>query len=322
MNKVSAVASPPPYVRGRFWTFAGAGVLSVLASHWRLSSTFIVPVAFAAIAIAVWHGAFDGVLAEEVLLPRHGASWRLIFYASYVGLGAAVVLLWWLAPVAALTLFLLYSALHFGTESELHLSPERVLTGMAAGLVPIAAACAWWPLSVSAIFAEMLRGNHAQAAAVTLFAGRTLWVAVALAVFGGFRSGSQVLISLGLLATELMLFRWCPPLTAFAVYFCLWHTPEHMVSTSLDRARHFQAWKLRKHLWRGLLPWLVSIGALAVAGWYGQHTAQAYVGVLFIGLSALTVPHMILSEVCRRGASSASDQKSGIFEPHTAVNQG
>jgi Brp/Blh family beta-carotene 15,15'-monooxygenase len=322
MSEVYAVASPAPYEAGRFWTFLAAGVLSVLASHWRLSSTLCVPVALAAIAIAVWHGAFDGVLAEEVLLPRYGPSWRLPFYASYVGLGAGVVLLWWLAPVAALTLFLLYSALHFGTESDLHLKPERVLTGMAAGLVPIAAACYWWPLSASAIFAEMLRGNHAQAAALTLFAGRTLWAAVALAVFGGFRSGSHVLVSLGLLATEVMLFQACPPLTAFAVFFCLWHTPEHMVSTSLDRTRHFQAWKLRQHLWRGIIPWLVSLGAVAVAGWYGQHTAQAYAGVLFIGLSALTVPHMILSEFCRRGASSASDQKSSIFAPHTAVNQG
>ncbi len=288
---------------GRLLTFSAAASLAVLGSRGLPPARLAVPLAVAAIAVAVWHGAFDGVLAEESFEPQFGSAWRSAFHAAYLALAAAVVLLWWAVPVSALVFFLLYSALHFGTEGEQHLSPTRVLTGVATGFVPIAAACHWWPREVTAIFAEMLRGGAERGAGVTFVAGRVLWPVVAVAVVGAWRGRGEVLPTLAaliLVATELALFRWCSPLAAFAVFFCLWHTPEHMVGTSLDRAGRFQVRRLGEHLRRGLVPWLGSLAAMAIMGWYGRHTAQAYAGVVFVVLSALTVPHMVLGELCRR----------------------
>ncbi len=296
------------YGSGRLLVFAAAAVMATGRSRWLPSEGTSMLLAIAAVAVAIWHGAFAGVLAEETLRSRFGARWMPAFYVSYLALGGAVMLLWWTAPVVALSGFLLYSALHFGTETERNLSPARVLLGTATGFVPIAAACHWWPREVEAIFQEMLRGDAAYGAAITALAATALWPIVAVALLGAWQtSGHHWLEPSLLVATELVLFRWCSPVAAFAVFFCLWHTPEHMVSTSLDPTGKFQGRLLMEHLRRGVGPWLITLAAIVVVCWCGRHDAQTYAGVVFIALSALTVPHMVLAEVCRRYRISAPE---------------
>lgn len=118
-----------PYGTGRLLLFTTAAVVARISTHslpaqWPWSS-----MAVAAIAIAVWHGAFDGVLAEETLRPQWGVRWKPTFYVFYLAATALVILLWWAVPVVALALFLLYSALHFGTQGERYLPLGRLLTG-------------------------------------------------------------------------------------------------------------------------------------------------------------------------------------------------
>jgi len=89
-----------------------------------------------------------------------------------------------------------------------------------------------------------------------------------------------------------------PPLVSFALYFCLWHSRNHMLriwrSISLqDRPR-----SARETV-------IYSVLAYAVAALYfflqtgGSWTANlsmtpALLQLTFIGLAALTVPHMVL----------------------------
>jgi Brp/Blh family beta-carotene 15,15'-monooxygenase len=309
-----------PKETGRLWVFCSAALLAILGGRFLPLSSIWMWFAVAGVAVAIWHGAFDGVLAEEALKPRYGPVWRPAFYVSYIALAAVVVSLWYLVPALALALFLGYSALHFGTESESRLSPLLLLTGCATGFLPIAAACHFWPGQVTAIFNEMLRGQLEGAAAITLFSGRILWVVVALATLGALRKRSHALVPMILIATELA--RECSPVPAFAVFFCLWHTPEHLVSTSLDRRGIFHLETLTRHLRRGLIPWLLALAATAAVGWFGRHTAQAYVSLLFVVLSALTVPHMVLAEVFRRSLNFASDRTRTTYAPHNLVNRG
>lgn len=321
MTTSLARVQDPLYAPGRLLVFAAATAMAFGGSRWlRVSGRGWMLLAIAAIAVAIWHGAFDGVLAEESLQPRFGTRWRPAFYTSYLVLAGAVVMLWWAAPVVALAGFLLYSALHFGTETERALSPARVLLGTATGFVPIAAACHWWPQEVAAIFEEMLRGDAAYAAAITALAGKILWPVVAVALLGAWQTRGRRWLEPSLLVmTELVLFRWCSPVVAFAVFFCLWHTPEHMVSTSLDRTGHFQGRLLAEHLRRGAGPWVISLAVVAVVCWCGRHEARAYAGVMFIALSALTVPHMALAEVCLRYGIASPERRIEGFASQGVV---
>ncbi len=250
------------------------------------------PVFFAAILIAVWHGAYDGVLAKPLLEKRLGPAWAASFAAGYLFLAAVMGLLWFISPQLALPAFLLYSAWHFGTESQT--GPIRfadAAIGLCAGAIPIAAACHWHPAEVTAIFSSLLRGNQLFAHDVAAAAGYLLWLAVLVA-------GAGRISLLPLIALELVLFRQCSPLLAFGVFFCIWHTPEHLLSSAQDRGR-FSLPLMWQQLRSGVVPWLISIAALGVFVARGVPYASA----LFIMLSALTVPHMALNELRRKLAS-------------------
>ena len=147
----------------------------------------------------------------------------------------------------------------------------------------------------------MLHGHAISAAPIATLAGRVLWPVVAVALLGALLiDGWHSWPVMALVAVELPLFHYCTPVAAFALFFCLWHTPEHMLSTSMDTLGTFQSKLLAEHLRRGTVPWLVSLAGVCGACWMGRHQVGNYIGVIFIALSALTVPHMLLSELCRR----------------------
>lgn len=289
-----------PYVWQRTSVFAVV-VLAVVGASRIATGPVWVALALAGIAVAIWHGAFDGVLAQEVLQPRFGSRWRPFFHTAYLALAGVVALLWWRAPLVALVAFLLYSALHFGMEMERERSIPAVLLGTAVGFLPIAAACRWWPAQVSAIFAVMLRPSAASALPLAVLCGRVLWPLVFLILVGNLLKRPRRIASvLAFTLAALLLLRCCSPVVAFAIYFCAWHTPEHLLGTSLDEAGHFQTGRMWSHLRQSFALWVVSLVGIALLCWWGRDTLAGYAGAVFIALSALTVPHMALAECLRR----------------------
>ncbi len=294
------------YVSQRTSVFAIVVLAAVGASRIATGPEWLA-LALAGIAVAIWHGAFDGVLAQEALQPRFGSRWKPLFYTSYLVLAGVVALFWWRAPLVALVAFLLYSALHFGTEMERKRSIPIVLLGTAVGLLPIAAACRWWPVKVSAIFTVMLRQSAASALPLAVACGRVLWPLVFLVLVGNLLKRPQrIAYALALTLATLLLLRCCSPIVAFAIYFCAWHTPEHLLSTSLDEAGHLQYGRMWSHLRRSFALWAFSLAGVALLCWWGRHTLVGYAGAVFVALSALTVPHMVLAECLRRLQRSAT----------------
>jgi len=297
-------------LRERFFLFAAVAVACCIASaNGLLRGPGLLPFALGAIAIAMWHGAYDQVQAEQVLAPSLGKRWVMVFLVGYAALAAVTLLGWYLLPRLSLWLFLAYSSWHFGTEPE-ERTPRLLpaVTAMAFGAVPIVAACGWHPSAVTPIFTEMLRGTAVPAhrageltqTLAKLFLPITAVAATGIAYGLLGRAWRQRIELLGIVALELALFRFCDPLLAFAVYFCCWHTPEHLLATSLpvepgesvrSRAGH--------NLRAGFGPWLLSLALLGAAFAFGRHRALAYEAEIFIVLSALTVPHMVLNELRR-----------------------
>ncbi len=285
-----------------------------------LDGPAVLPVALAAIAVAMWHGAYDQVQAEALLAPALGRHWLPIFLGSYLALAALTGVGWWAFPLASLFLFLLYSAWHFGTEPELWTpGPLAAVSALALGAVPIVAACRWHPAAVAPILAAML--GHAatastRAAALTAWLARGCWPALAISGFGiafglfgrALRARAQLLT---VLALQIALFVCCDPLLAFAAFFCFWHTPEHLVATSLPKAPQDRLrTKLAHNLRTGFLPWVISLIAVAVAFALGRREAASYRAEIFLVLSALTVPHMVLNELRRSGAGEGKSLAS------------
>lgn len=269
-------------------------IIVMLYRHWPASRLWL-PAALAGIALAIWHGAYDTVLAANLWQPRYPGRWLLPFVAGYVALAGCVVIAWHAFPVAALAAFLLYSGTHFGIETEHERGPLQRASAIAFGCLPIAAACHWQAGSVLPIFANMLRNESDAASRIILVAGALLAPCILLAAVPVWRNRSIGVRRTALIVAQLLLFRFCSPVLAFAVFFCLLHTPEHLIETSKGADYSFRAERMWRNLRSGIAPWLISLAAVGAAAWMGQRTIQEYTASLFVSLSALTVPHMALA---------------------------
>jgi Brp/Blh family beta-carotene 15,15'-monooxygenase len=317
MTLLSAKAAPLPCVPNDFagTRLIGFTVCTVVACWFQKSpygscgssQALLARIALIAISIAVWHGAYDGTLARPRFEPWMGRWWFFTFAAGYLLLVGATLIAWHVAPAFALAAFLLYSSWHFGTEQDVErLTLGGAVSGFAYGALTISAACYWHPAQVNTIFRAML-GSSADAAFpldLIRICAALLWVMVAVAAVGtllGLRGKAQStrLALTSLIAVELLLFRCCDPWIAFAVYFCLWHTPEHLVSTSLDGNGHFTPRMMWQNLKAGVPPWIASLAALTALLAFRPQSVTGYASGLFVFLSALTVPHMGLNEMRR-----------------------
>lgn len=65
--------------QGRLLFFAVGSVGAVCGSQIHPASRLWIPIALVAVALAMWHGAYDRVLAERAPQPRFADRWRLPF---------------------------------------------------------------------------------------------------------------------------------------------------------------------------------------------------------------------------------------------------
>ena len=232
------------------------------------------------------HGALDLPIAE-VLWPLDGWRGKLRFALWYLSLAALVIGLWLAAPGLALMAFLAYSALHFADDWQDAPAPLR-WTG---GLATLGAPALCHRGEVAELFGHLAPAPAAGLAADTLaIAGAAALLALiaALAVAQHLR-GRAAFEQLLLWAAALML----QPLVYFMVYFCALHAVRHFTSAieTIERRRPAVI------MAAGLSAFVIT--AAVLAAFYLQATRlvgldETILQVVFIGLAALTVPHMIL----------------------------
>lgn len=282
------------------WLFLalGAFAVAVLAvDAVALSQQPLVLVLALAVAVTgLPHGALDPWVAWRVGMWR--GRWGFVaFNLAYVGLAALAVVAWRLAPGPSLSVFLAISAWHFAGDWREDLPGwARALAGLALLALP-----AWrWPGQVDASFALLagtdgsLIANCMRVAAPWLAAGMT---AVALVALRRSRATSIELAAVAALALLL------PPLVYFIVYFCALHSLRHLRIA----AGEAEASSRRRMAGVALLytvlalvlaalawPWLAAAGAT-------DPTADAkLLKLVFIGLAALTLPHMLVVMLSER----------------------
>ena len=232
------------------------------------------------------HGALDLPIAET-LLPLTGWRRKAVFVAVYLGVAGGVIAVWLVAPGAALAMFLGYSALHF-SEDWTHAWP---LLRWSGGAATIGAPALLHHCEVEAIFAvlapQIIAALVADAAA--LFGVLALTGLVPSCLLSRQARGSAALeqVLLWIIAAVL------PPLMYFVVYFCALHSVRHFTATMrvITDGRRAMAVAVT-------LSAMVTLTALFVL-LYGSiaqvvDLTDQTIRIVFIGLAALTVPHMIL----------------------------
>jgi beta-carotene 15,15'-dioxygenase len=262
------------------------------------------PSACLLLAAGMPHGALDIELLRGNRRVLGGlALVRCI--VGYVGLTLVTLGLWWLFPKLALIIFLVLSAYHFGGDwTGLRRATERTLVGTAL----IAAPAALHTDSVAFIFSWLVAPTDAVATATAL-----QWISAPLAVGVGalvalkarrHRAQCEEICVLILSALAL------PPLTFLVIYFCALHSMRHLV----DVRRDLRIQTIASLIVGGSPYGLAAIGCCVAGAVLFPRVifAEALLSATFIGLAALTVPHMLLNELLLRGIA---DPSGGLRRP-------
>ena len=242
--------------------------------------------------IGLPHGAMDGALAMHFGWTSRPAVVALFLF-SYVGLAGAVVLVWVFAPAVTFVAFLAISIYHFGRGDASSLAAGRTtVESLARGGLVIGGISQMHRSEVDGIF-QTLVGNDTSG--VWLFLNGVVVITLAC-VFEAmlFKNQQERLFLAVELGVLFLLFFAVPPLVGFALYFCFVHSIRHVSSVRNTMDATVSKLSITKSTAvLSLVTWGVGLAILA------QQTStmamdSALLRVVFIGLAALTVPHMIL----------------------------
>ena len=238
------------------------------------------------------HGAFDVLIARRLLRVAGFTAWAL-FSLGYLGLSAAVVAVWFVAPTLFLSTFLIGSALHFAGD------PATGVNGISRGLyggAVIVLPALWHGEELQRLLGLVAGPDSAAVVAPVLAQLAAPWLAamvVACAVqFRTSRLAACETAGLAALAVA------APVLVAFCAYFCVMHSPRHILRTFAN----LQAAEAGQALALAAWPTLAVLVVAALFAWLASGIAleaRVMQGV-FVGLAALTLPHMLLLELERR----------------------
>ena len=248
--------------------------------------------------LGVPHGSLDVVVARRLWSLAGARAWT-VFALRYLGLAALVVGLWWVAPTLFLCAFLGFSALHFGADPAAGVSwPTRILYGGAVIVLP-----ALWHGAELQRLMGLVAGPAS--AAVVVPALRLLavpWLcATGLACGWEARTSRLAAAELAALAAISVT---ASPLMAFTLYFCAMHSPRHILRTLAARHGNDARHALAMALWP-----TVAVFAMAVLAGFlasGMSLETRVLQLMFVGLAALTLPHMVLLERARRARPAAA----------------
>jgi beta-carotene 15,15'-dioxygenase len=303
--------------------------LALLAAPALPALPLSIQLALLAAAVALFglpHGALDLALVHGAT----GGSPRALVAAVlvYLTVSAAVLAVWLTAPVAALFGFLGIAIIHFGLgdTEEMH-GPQRALEVVARGGFAGVAPLVFHPQSTRDLFALLVGPNSTPALDATLTAiqpaAAAIWAAcLAAALLWRLiqRSSGWISSTAELLLTAAV-FAIFHPLAAFFLYFCFVHSVRHIADLGAARfpgsARHARRWLLLESL-----PFTAATVVLASLAWFffvgSMEFNEALLRLIFWGLSALTMPHMILTAWWH----SHGDPKPGdLFARHPGNQQ-
>lgn len=254
------------------------------------SETTLLAMLALVVVLGVPHGALDLIYAVKLFSLHTPVGW-LVFLAGYLLLAVSVVAVWHAAPTLFLVGFLAISMFHFsGDIKGRGTLLQRVLYGGGIVILPSVLHDA----EMGHLFSVLIgnRNGHPVAAVLHILAWPWLAATVTAALWR-FRSGRQnTLEILGVAATVTLL----PPIIGFTVYFCFMHSARHILRT---RDLAAASWRTLALIAAGPMLATLMLGMAAWAALGDAEPSARIIQLVFVGLAALTVPHMVLVERIR-----------------------
>ncbi|MCC5906482.1 MAG: Brp/Blh family beta-carotene 15,15'-dioxygenase [Balneolaceae bacterium] len=278
-------------------SFISSAALETLAP-WLLFLSVVV--------LGIPHGAIDHIIAARIYGLKESLTGHLIFYSSYLLVMILVGLLWLFFPLIGMIFFLIISIYHFGQADMISLmkpnSAAALFFAWIRGILIIGLIIFTHPEISLSVIESAIRmqpdwfiilndfADVVYPSIILLYIASAGWVLSQVKI----KIGKPLFLAESLLLIALLLFT--NPLVSFADYFALWHSAGHV----LEMIGFFKAQGEEITIGRFYvlaMPFtLVSILGLAML--FLIHQAYEFgdemVSLLFILISVLTLPHMIV----------------------------
>lgn len=252
----------------------------------------------ASIAIfGVPHGGLDHLTGRKLLANRLPAIWPLVFFPGYLSVALLVVVGWFLLPLATAVLFFVISAWHFGLEDDRNRLKSKIIDSI--GAAAIGGLVIWIPMltqpeRVGSILQSIVPSSLALSASAIIETSQAIaCVLIPVAALVIARDAMRGELSRASRNTSfIVLFAVTDVLIGFGVYFCGWHSIRGLARLARDHEMN------PLQLASATAPLsLVAIGLAVLGMWFwssGHGVSEATSRTLFVALSAMAVPHVLL----------------------------
>ena len=261
--------------------------LTATLNGWTPTSSAAWTIAIIAIAVGLPHGALDIVIGPQLTKPT-------LFFAIYLTAALGIILIWLAAPAIGVAALFTSSWCHFARgDAEHHrdLHRARGLLGISTAGCAIGLPLALHATIVTPVLSNLMLGtasptNNQVTLIGSIIAAPSL-AAGLIAALAALRIRRYTAIIE--IATIALIAATLHPLISFALYFALWHAPRHLLTLDINR----QHW--RQAGWTTIATLLTTASLWQLI----QPAAPTTARVVFIGLAALTGPHLALTELLR-----------------------
>ena len=250
--------------------------------------------------IGLPHGSFDGAIASLVGFNKRNQFLQFLFY--YLALFFLVILFWLYFPITSLTIFIIMTIVHFGLcdWTNFKINKYKYAVSFTYGMT-IIFGIIFFNENQSFLIFEYLTNDKIYLIQKYFFIPYALtFLSIIYFIYLSFfenklRKGVMEILFL------LLIFYFFDPLLSFAIYFCFFHTYKHL--KHLIKNIYLNLKNKKFVIYSTLVFTAISwVGGLGIIYYLFQNLSlyESIIKVIFIGLAALTLPHMLLVDVFYR----------------------
>ena len=248
---------------------------------------------FFIIFMGIPHGALDGAISVTLGFTK-SIHLQVRFIIIYLLVATLVVVVWYFLPVFSLIVFLIVSVFHFGC-GDLNWKNNKLyyICGYAHGGLIVLGIIFFNKDKVDHLF-SILSGNQLYLLWNFLYVALLVWISSLVLILYNYKKITFSKNYIRVLTLMVLVISLLPPLQAFAIYFCLIHSIHH-IKRIMPTLLNFMEKKKILYLMIifSVLSWLGGGIAYYILLNLNSYT-DTIIKVTFIGLAALTFPHMIL----------------------------
>jgi len=250
--------------------------------------------------IGLPHGSFDGAVASLVGFSNRIQFLKFIFF--YIVLFFSVIFFWLYFPIISLTIFIIMTIIHFGLcdWTNYKINKYKYSVSFTYGMT-IIFGIIFFNENQSFLIFEYLTNDK-----IYLFKKYFLipyFLTLLSIIYFIYLSFYEKILRKGIIEILflLMIFYLFDPLLSFAIYFCFFHTYKHL--KHLIKNIYLNLTNKKFVIYSTLIFTVISwVGGLGIIYYLVQNLSlyESILRVIFIGLAALTLPHMLLVDIVYR----------------------